>query len=130
VSRFLPDELGVHPEDQTPERVRESRRESRQAEGKRERKVPITDIAELDRLIGELSTARIVPTPNPESIAPVEMEDEIEDVVSETLARIYAAQNQFDDAARVYDLLAVQQPQRAGEFERKAKELRQRARAS
>lgn len=89
------------------------------------RKTP--DFSDLDRLIGELESARIVPRPDLDSVPPPELEDEIEDMVSETLARIYASQHQFDEAARVYELLSGQQPERADEFLRKAAEMRARA---
>lgn len=83
--------------------------------------------ADLDRLIDELESARIVPRPDLDQIPPPELEDDIEDMVSETLARIYASQQQFDEAARVYELLSAQQPERADEFLRKATEMRARA---
>ena len=82
---------------------------------------------DLDRLITELESARIVPRPDMETLPAPDLEDDIEDVVSETLARIYASQGQYDEAARVYELLAGQQPDRAGEFMKKASEMRGRA---
>ena len=85
------------------------------------------DIDDLDRLIGELESARIVPQPDFEAVPPPDLDDEIEDVVSETLARIYAAQQQYDEAARVYELLAAQQPEQAAEHLKKASEMRARA---
>ena len=47
--------------------------------------------------------------------------------VSETLARIYLAQKQYQEAARIYDLLARQHPERAGAFREKAEEAREMA---
>lgn len=84
-------------------------------------------LSDLDRLIDELESARIVPRPDLDALPPPDLEDDIEDVVSETLARIYASQRQFDEAARVYELLSAQQPERAAEFLRKAEEMRARA---
>ncbi len=83
--------------------------------------------ADLDRLIGELESARIVPSDDPSSISPPDLSDDIEDVVSETLARIYATQNQFSEAARVYERLALENPDRADEYSLKASEMRERS---
>lgn len=83
---------------------------------------------DLDRLIGELESARIVPAQDPSSIPPPDLSDDIDDVVSETLARIYATQNQFSEAARVYERLALENPDRAEEYQTKASEMRGRAR--
>lgn len=82
---------------------------------------------DLDRLISELEAARIVPRPDLDSIPTPELEDEIEDVVSETLARIYASQGQYDEAARVYELLAGQHPGAASDYMQKASRMRSRA---
>lgn len=81
---------------------------------------------DLERLISELESARIIPRPDVDQIPAPDLDDEIDDMVSETLARIYASQHQYDEAARVYDKLAQQQPDRADEFEQKAAEMRQR----
>ncbi len=91
--------------------------------------IPTTarEIDDLDRLIEELESARIVPNPDFAAAPPPEFDEEIDDVVSETLARIYAAQQQFDEAARVYELLAAQQPGRRTEFLKKATDMRSRA---
>jgi tetratricopeptide (TPR) repeat protein len=87
-----------------------------------------TAIDDLDVLIRELESARIVPNPQPLTAAPLELDDEGEDLVSETLARIYAAQRQFDEAARVFEILAAQQPERAQEYRRMATQMREKAR--
>ena len=81
---------------------------------------------DLDDLIKEIESARIVPDPNVESVEPTRLVADVQDVVSETLARIYANQRFFDEAARVYDKLAVQQPDRRSEFLEKAEEIRSR----
>ena len=83
---------------------------------------------DLDRLIDDLDGARIVPHQNLEDVPAPRLDDDIEDVVSETLARIYAAQQQHAEAARVYEKLAEQQPERAEAFRASASD--QRARAS
>ena len=81
-------------------------------------------IEDLDRLISELEAARIVPQPDLEDIPAPELEDEIDDVVSETLARIYASQKKYHEAARIYEQLAHQQPQEAAKFLQLAAEMR------
>ncbi len=85
------------------------------------------DFEDLDRLIEELESARIVPDPEPHAIPPPDLENEIDDMVSETLAKIYAAQSQYEEAARVYEKLAAQQPERATEFLHLATEMRRKA---
>jgi len=87
---------------------------------------PSTQFEDLDRLIEELESARITPIPDFERIPTPDLEDDIDDVVSETLAHIYASQKNYDEAARVYDLLATQHPDRASEFRQKASENRAR----
>lgn len=82
---------------------------------------------DLDRLISELEAARIVPRPDFDNIPSPELDDDIEDVVSETLARIYASQGQYDEAARVYEILAGQHPDEASDYMQKALEMRSRA---
>ncbi len=82
---------------------------------------------ELDDLISELESARIVPKPEAEVVEAPVMEADIDDMVSETLARIYEGQKQYDEAARVYDKLATMQPERAEDFEQKASDLRSRS---
>ena len=82
---------------------------------------------ELDDLIKELESARIVPDPQVEPVEASRLEADVEDVVSETLAKIYANQRFFEEAARVYEKLAVQQIDRRDEFLEKATEIRQRA---
>lgn len=88
--------------------------------------------ADLNRLIEELETARIVPDPDiqpltEEELAEAEAANEPEEVVSETLARIYANQAYYLDAAAVYEKLAVKHPDRAEDFSRKAAEMREKA---
>lgn len=85
------------------------------------------EVQNLDELIRELESARIVPDPSIPPAAAEDLESDVDDVVSETLARIYENQRHFDEAARVYDTLAAQQPDRASEFRQKASEARERA---
>ena len=86
------------------------------------------DIEDLDRLIEELEDARIDPQPDLDDVPPPDLDNDIEDMVSETLARIYISQKQYAEAARVYLRLATQEPERAQEYKKKADDLRARAR--
>ena len=81
----------------------------------------------LDRLIDELERARIEPQPDVDEIPAPDLDNEIEDVVSETLARIYVAQEQYAEAARVYEKLADQMPDRADHFMEKAAQMKRQA---
>ena len=85
------------------------------------------DVDDLERLISELESARIVPQPELEDVAPPDLNDDIEDVVSETLARIFASQEQYSEAARVYEQLALQHPEDAERFNQLAAEMHTRA---
>lgn len=85
------------------------------------------DIRDLNRLIEELEEARIDPQPNLDDVPAPDLDSDIEDVVSETLARIYASQKKFEEAARVYLRLASQEPEQADAFLEKAADMRSRA---
>jgi len=87
---------------------------------------PVLEYQDLDRLIQDLESARIVPDPDIKMIPQQELETEIEDVVSETLARIYANQKFYEEASVVYEKLAVQKPDKAEEYLQKARDLRQK----
>lgn len=83
---------------------------------------------DLDHLIDELESARIDPDPDAADAPEPDLEDdEADDLVSETLARIYKQQGQYGEAARVYDTLAEQQPERADTFRQQAAEMREQA---
>jgi len=86
--------------------------------------VDLSAYEDLDNLIQELENAKIVPDPDTSSISlDIPVEDD-QDVVSETLARIYENQNYLEEAADVYDKLARQQPGRSEEFAARAAALR------
>ena len=86
---------------------------------------PVAD--ELDALIARLQDApRIRPDPAFSGPAVVFDDAGTDEVASETLAKIYAAQGQYDQAAAVYETLAVRQPERADDLRRQAEALRQR----
>ncbi len=81
------------------------------------------DIDDLDELIAQLESGRIPVLPEPEEpVGPPETGDD-EEVVSETLARIYFNQKQYVQAARIYRILASQRPERAGAYLERAAEL-------
>jgi tetratricopeptide (TPR) repeat protein len=83
---------------------------------------------DLDHLIEELQSARIRPDPTIDDLPDSELDDDIEDMVSETLARIYASQGAYHEAARVYVQLAVQKPEQSESLLREASKMRQKAR--
>jgi tetratricopeptide (TPR) repeat protein len=86
------------------------------------------DLQDLDRLIDELEDARIDPQPDVSDAPEPDLDSDIDDMVSETLARIYISQEQYEEAARVYLRLASQEPDRAKEHMEQAAALRERAR--
>ena len=85
------------------------------------------DENDLDRLIDKLQSAEIEPDPDAETAPPPELEDDIDDLVSETLARIHEAQDQYEKAAQIYVKLASQEPDRTREHLEKAVEMRKQA---
>jgi len=82
---------------------------------------------DLDRLIDELQSAEIEPDPDAEDVPTPDLDDDIDDLVSETLARIHEAQEQYQKAAQIYVKLASQEPNRAREHLKKAVEMRKQA---
>lgn len=92
-----------------------------------ERMEDLGDENDLDRLIDELESARIEPRPDVDEVPPPDLDDDIDDLVSETLARIHEAQDQYRQAAQIYVKLASQEPTRARDFLEKAAEMRERA---
>ena len=79
---------------------------------------------DIDSLITSLDSARIVPHPDAASIPAPDLDDDIDDVASETLAAIYASQHRCKEAARIYDVLAERRPEQAAAFREKATRLR------
>ncbi len=91
---------------------------------------PAIDFNDLDSLIEELEgTRRITLDPEAADLPAPRLDDDLDDMVSETLARIYAGQGQHAEAARVYRRLAEQHPRRTDEFREKARTQQQRAEA-
>ena len=86
------------------------------------------DDADLDNLIEELEDARIEASPDPDDVPAPDLEAGADDdVVSPTLARIYEAQGQLAEAARVHRRLAEQHPDEAEAHRRQAEALDARA---
>ena len=84
-------------------------------------------IGDLDQLIQDLESARIQPRPDLDELPAPNLEDDVEDLVSETLARIYAAQSQYREAARIYVKLASQEPANARDHLENAADMRKKA---
>jgi len=84
---------------------------------------------DLDQLIDELQSAEIEPDPDAEAeeVSPPDLNDDIDDLVSETLARIHEAQDQYKKAAQIYVKLASQEPDQARKHLKKAIEMRKQA---
>ncbi len=82
---------------------------------------------DLEHLIDELESARIEPNPDMEEAPAPDLENKVDDLVSETLARIHEAQDQYQKAAQIYVKLASQEPNQARDYLEKAAEMRRRA---
>lgn len=85
------------------------------------------DDEDLDRLIEDLESARIEPDPDMDDVPEPDLETDVDDLVSETLARIHEAQNQYREAAQIYVKLASQEPDQSRKYLEKAAEMRQQA---
>ncbi len=82
---------------------------------------------DLDRLINELESARIEPQPDVDDVPAPDLDNDVDDIVSETLARIHEAQDKFRKAAQIYVKLASQEPDKARQYLQKAAEMREKA---
>jgi tetratricopeptide (TPR) repeat protein len=82
---------------------------------------------DLDRLIDELESARIEPSPDVDDVPAPNLDQDVDDLVSETLARIHEAQDQYRKAAQIYVKLASQEPDQARTYLEKAAEMRRNA---
>ena len=88
---------------------------------------PASDADELDSLIARLDRAPRI-RPDPSYSGPEVSLDtpEVDDLASETLAKIYAAQHQYVEAAVIYEKLAARKPDQAEALLDRAAELRRR----
>ena len=84
---------------------------------------------DLEHLIDELESARIEPNPDVEEVPTPDLDDNVDDIVSETLARIHEAQDEYRKAAQIYVKLASQEPDQARTYLQKASKMRKRAEA-
>ena len=83
--------------------------------------------SDLDHLIDELESARIEPDPDLDEVDPPDLSNDVDDLVSETLARIHEAQDQYREAAQIYVKLASQEPEQARSYLERAAEMREKA---
>lgn len=98
---------------------------SPESEAEPEEEFAVAD--ELDALIAQLEDApRIKPDPEFSGPEVTFDEDDVDEMASETLAKIYAAQHQYVQAALIYEKLAVRQPENADDLLRRAAEMRER----
>ncbi|HEX8297517.1 MAG TPA: hypothetical protein VF594_00035 [Rubricoccaceae bacterium] len=82
---------------------------------------------DLDSLIASLESApRIRPDPAFSGPSVRVATADVDEMASETLARIYAAQHQYVQAAIVYETLAAREPERAAVLLQQAAEMRRR----
>lgn len=82
---------------------------------------------DLDQIIDELESGRIEPNPDVEDVPAPDLESDVDDLVTETLARIHEAQDEYRQAAQIYVKLASQEPDKARDHLEKAAEMRRKA---
>ncbi len=85
----------------------------------------VDEVDDLQRLIGELQSARIaaIHDVDDDEDFGLNLDNDIDGMVTETLARIYVSQNQHAAAARVYEQLAGMHPDEAERFNTLAGDL-------
>ncbi len=122
-----PEEEASEPEEEASEPEEEaSEPEEEPAAGRPLMKESLMEeVDDLDGLIERLGNApRLRPDADFDEAGLEEDEADEEELVSETLARIYASQGEHEAAARAYEQLAARHPERAADLRAKAAELR------
>jgi len=84
----------------------------------------LEELSDLQRLLDELRSSRPSVVEEIDSMSTPDLENDIDGMVSETLARIYASQKQYEEAVKVYMQLAELYPEEADRFFRAADEMR------
>jgi len=82
----------------------------------------------LDKLANEIASARL-PVVDNTPITNVSTREFINDdpmIISETLAKIYEAQNEFQEAVKIYEKLIIKYPDKKGEFTKRILSLKNR----
>jgi tetratricopeptide (TPR) repeat protein len=82
----------------------------------------------IDELAEKLQkTEKIVPSENYQSPSPVETsKEETPGMVTPTLAEIYASQGEYSAAIQAYEILQFSRPDKAGEYQKRIRELQQK----
>lgn len=98
------------------------------SETKQEKELAITIDERLEELADQISKVKLsASTGSPTThtdIKDILSQDSM--IVSETLAKIYVAQNEYDEAIKVYEKLIKKEPSRYEHFTEKIKEIRSR----
>jgi len=98
------------------------------SETKQEKELAITIDERLEELADQISKVKITvstgSTTTHTDFKDILSQDSM--IVSETLAKIYVAQNEYDEAIKVYEKLIIKEPSRYEHFTEKIKEIRSR----
>ena len=98
------------------------------SETKQEKELAITIDERLEELADQISKVKLSAstgsTTTHTDFKDILSQDSM--IVSETLAKIYVAQNEYDEAIKVYEKLIKKEPSRYEHFTEKIKEIRSR----
>lgn len=83
----------------------------------------------LDELANEISSAKLPPIDNTpiDNVSTKEFLNEDPMIISETLAKIYEAQNEFKEAIKIYERLIIKHPDKKEEFTNRILSLKNRS---
>jgi len=83
----------------------------------------------LDELANEISTAKLPPVDSTpiDNVSTKEFISEDPMIISETLAKIYEAQNEFKEAIKIYEKLIIKHPDKKEEFTNRILSLKNRS---